>query len=286
MSDKNLTPVLERTSSEDLATLVDYILKASTTEELSYAPAYKEHNPDHKKYVDCIEHEIHLFGGNTLANMFRGNEGPGYFEIVCDVARKMGAHFDERSPIGEIELGIVTSLISKIWERMDDDEKLAFMESLNEEMSDEERRSFTESFVGNAFSSGVPKVLPMIAILAAIKMSGFFAYRMAVMAANLVAKAILGRGLALGANTLLTRWLAIFAGPAGWAIAGIWTVFDIASPAYRVTMPCVIHIAMLRRKYFTCKQCGAPFVPEAKYCLNCGAVVGQDTLSCNLQQDA
>ncbi len=34
----------------------------------------------------------------------------------------------------------------------------------------------------------------------------------------------------------------------------IWALFDIASPAYRVTIPCVIHIAMLRQKYMLEEQ--------------------------------
>ena len=32
-------------------------------------------------------------------------------------------------------------------------------------------------------------------------------------------------------------------------ITGIWTAIDIAGPAYRVTIPCVLQLAMLRHKY-------------------------------------
>ena len=48
--------------------------------------------------------------------------------------------------------------------------------------------------------------------------------------------------------------MAVFAGPVGWAVTAIWTIFDIASPAYRVTIPCVLHIAMLRQKYILEEQ--------------------------------
>ena len=62
-------------------------------------------------------------------------------------------------------------------------------------------------------------------------------------------KALIGRGLSFAGNALLTRTMSILAGPIGWAITGVWTAVDIASPAYRVTVPAVIQVAFLRRKY-------------------------------------
>ena len=38
-------------------------------------------------------------------------------------------------------------------------------------------------------------------------------------------------------------------GPIGWALTGAWTAFDLAGPAKRVTVPAVIQIAVLRKKY-------------------------------------
>ena len=32
-------------------------------------------------------------------------------------------------------------------------------------------------------------------------------------------------------------------------ITGIWTAIDIAGPAYRVAIPCMLQLAMLRHKY-------------------------------------
>lgn len=82
-----------------------------------------------------------------------------------------------------------------------------------------------------------------------INVTGFKAYQLSVIVANMVAKAVLGRGLALAGNAALVRGLAIFAGPIGWLITGLLTAPLISGPAYRVTIPCVIHIAMLREKY-------------------------------------
>ena len=56
-------------------------------------------------------------------------------------------------------------------------------------------------------------------------------------------------GGSLAANTVLTRSLPYFLGPVGGVISGLWAAYDISGPAYRVTVPCVIHIAQLRLKY-------------------------------------
>ncbi|MGV8604181.1 hypothetical protein ACV354_31490, partial [Pseudomonas aeruginosa] len=44
------------------------------------------------------------------------------------------------------------------------------------------------------------------------------------------------------------RAVAALARPVGWVIAGVWTAVDLAGPAYRVNIPCVLNIAILRLK--------------------------------------
>ena len=73
------------------------------------------------------------------------------------------------------------------------------------------------------------------------------AYKIALIVANAIAKAILGRGLSLAANAGIARTIGIFAGPIGWLITGLWVAVDIAGPAYRVTIPTVIQVAFLRQ---------------------------------------
>lgn len=88
----------------------------------------------------------------------------------------------------------------------------------------------------------------MAAVQSAIKLGGFASYKVAVIVANAVARALLGRGLSFAANAALTRWIGVFAGPIGWAVTIAWTALDIAGPAYRVTIPAVIQIAYMRVK--------------------------------------
>jgi len=85
--------------------------------------------------------------------------------------------------------------------------------------------------------------------LTALRLGGFGTYKMAVVVANAVAKSLLGRGLTFAGNATLTRTLGVALGPIGWIITALWTAIDIASPAYRVTIPCVIQVAYMRLKF-------------------------------------
>jgi uncharacterized protein YaaW (UPF0174 family) len=78
-------------------------------------------------------------------------------------------------------------------------------------------------------------------------------YQASTLIASVVAKQLLGHG----AGFVAGRFGTLLLGPVGWVLAGIWTAVDVAGPAYRVTVPCTLHIAMLRQKWL-CEQETAP----------------------------
>ena len=95
----------------------------------------------------------------------------------------------------------------------------------------------------------------MIGVFQAVfRAGGFKSYQLSLIIVNGVLKALIGRGLSFAGNATLTRTLAILTGPIGWAITGVWTAIDIASPAYRVTIPAVIQVAFLRQKFLYGKE--------------------------------
>ena len=258
--DMDLTPLIEKCSNEDLEPLVGYIKKADWTEGLTNKDLYKFHNPDHKKYASLIENEIREFGGNSFVNVFRGT-GPSYAEVVRDVADKLKANYNKKSSTADVENAILIKVASDAWDKM----------------SEEERRQFLNEMGIGIGSGSIPKALPVAALQVAIKASGFLAYKLALIIANAIAKVILGRGLMFGTNMVLARSIAVFAGPIGWIITGLWTAIDLAGPAYRVTIPCVVHIAMLRQKLLSsyCPSCNEPCAENAAFCSVCGAELSQ-----------
>ena len=86
------------------------------------------------------------------------------------------------------------------------------------------------------------------AILGLFNAGGFASYQLAVMITKAIATSIFHTTLPFVAYTTLTKSLSIVFGPIGWIITGAWAAIDIAGPAKRVTIPCVIYIAMLRKR--------------------------------------
>jgi len=97
---------------------------------------------------------------------------------------------------------------------------------------------------------GLRAPLTAAALQAAIHSAGFSAYQLAVLVANGMATTLLGHGLTLAANAGLVKALAFFAGPIGLAFNALWGTALVAGPAYRVTLPCVIQVALIRQTHF------------------------------------
>lgn len=252
--DKDINPILDIASDEDLEILVEY-LKTKLSETLTIHESYKLHKPAHSEYADLIAKEVRDMGGNSFANMFRGGEGPDYHEIVCDVASKIKAPYNKEKDIEDIENSILETILTKALDQMSDEDKQKLMNDIDSNGGLNKGRIATSAFI------------------AIFRLGGFYSYQLTLIIANQIARLILGRGLMFATNMTLVRTASVLTGPIGWAITGLWTAVDLAGPAYKVTIPCVIHIAMLRKKLnaLQCDQCEA-MLPDTtiKFCPECG----------------
>lgn len=218
--------------SKDLEVLVETLTKANTG-RLSKQSGYKAHYPNrnHIRYVDEIMEELQLFGGNTFVNLIR-RQGVPYREILCDVCDKMKVNYNKKSSVSHIESELFSKILEKSIEQMDSKE----LEKLAKDAKIDTAKGFS-------------KQAAIAAMQGAVKAGGFMSYQIALIVANAVAKQVLGRGLSIAANAGLTRAIGVFAGPIGWAITALWTAADIAGPAYRITLPAVIQVAFLRKRF-------------------------------------
>ncbi len=226
---------LANADEDDLKILVDYLIHDKDgdlrlTEELTSNPNYKA-NPDHPSvFWKDIAAELQCYGANTLATMFRGGEGVLYREVLCDVCDKMNVNYNSKSSIDIIEMNLLQKILIDSIENMDDEQMKALISSLDINLNH------------------LTKQAVIAAIQGLILKNGFAPYKLAVIIANAVAKALLGRGVAVAGNAALTKAIAVFAGPIGWALNGLWIAVDIAGPAYRVTVPAVVQVAYMRTK--------------------------------------
>lgn len=225
---------LRSVPNESLNDLVDLFKeKANLTEGLSMNDEYKRYYPDHQKYIERIMEEIQLFGGNSFANLFRRNQGVQYREILCDVCDKMKVNYSSNSDVKQIEQDLLIKIIDDHISKLGPRELEEFLKELD--LVDKAKTAI----------SYTPQAVNAI-VQAAIKAGGFTSYKIILKTVNMIWKFIFGRGLSLATNATIARIIGIYSGPVGWTVTGIWTVVDLASPAYRVTMPACLLIATLR----------------------------------------
>jgi uncharacterized protein YaaW (UPF0174 family) len=173
--------------------------------------------------------EICRFGGNTLVNLFRGGRGVSYRTIVQDVASHLKIEVSEHDSVAQMENAIIARFAEQAWTRMTASERGDMLTTLG-----------MPAGVGPA---------TLAAMLGAVRLGGPAAYGATMLIANSVAQTLAGRGLAaVGANVVGGRAIAALAGPIGWVLTAIWTLYDLASPAFRITVPCVVQIAYMRGK--------------------------------------
>ena len=226
----SLVDVLQRTlaqNKEDITPLLGYL--GTNPDELKLQIDRSSTRTDAQKIADYLR----KMGSNDIASLFRNGEGVKYEEIVCDVGEKLkvrGVSKDKSVEINE-EL-IIQHLFSDALKKMSDEERSALMRSMN--LSEKDQGAI---LAGTLMASQV-----MLN-----QFGGFAVYRMSVILANMLARSLMGNGLNFAANAALVRGVGAFMGPIGWIASGAWLAVEIAGPAFRKTVPAIVHIAMLRQ---------------------------------------
>ena len=183
---------------------------------------------------DAIEISQYLrkMGSNDIATLFRGGEGVPYDEVVYDVASKLSAPgVDKANTVEENEACIIKKLFADALDKMSEDEKRQLFSSLG----------VTGKDIPYA-SAGV--VLTQVLLK---EFGGFAIYKGSLVLANMISRALLGSGLRFVTNAAITRTIGMALGPIGWVASGAWLAVEIAGPAFRKTVPAVVHVAMLRQ---------------------------------------
>lgn len=266
----DLTSVLNVADVDDLCVLADYItdngegrlaLDSDINKKLSGCSKHKVFTQADR---NLISQEILLFGGNTVANIYRSlfssSATISYGELVQDVAKKVGVQFSEGTSLQDIEQAILLGIFKQAFEKMSEDERKRVLADLG------------IASIGALRSIGIGAATGS-AVSAALTLAQL---NVATVVATAVSTQMIGRAVVSGATFAGTRSAAALAGPIGIAVGALWTLADLSSPAYRVTLPCVVQVAYMRQKYLAtlnsnkCPSCAAENVPKAKFCNECG----------------
>lgn len=201
------------------------------TEELTFSAEYKLHFPNHNKYWELIAAELQCFGANSFVTMFRGGKGVLYREVLMDVCDKLKVNYSKDAKTAFIEDNLLLKILRDALDKMSPED----LKALAKELNIDDLNYSAEVLLG--------------AFQAIFRAGGFKSYQLTLIIANAISRALLGKGLTFATNASLAKTMSILTGPVGWVITGAWTLIDIAGPAFRVTLPAVIQIAVLRKKY-------------------------------------
>jgi len=213
-SDHSLYPVLKNANDEELGLLVETLC---TKNSCGLKPATRD--------VPAIVNELQLMGGNSIANVARGH-GVLYSEIVGDVADQVGVKLDDDLRIAEKEWRILEHLVERAEEKMSEQERQAFYEEVRKQSGVQDFRSVKDLLLHQAVYNAVRLVVIRI----------------------VVGKLLVKLGVRSAARIAGGRLVTILGGPIGVVLGTIWAVIDIAGPAYSVTVPCVLLVAMIRSR--------------------------------------
>jgi uncharacterized protein YaaW (UPF0174 family) len=232
-ADNELLALLSRADSSDLDLFVDYITDggdgrlALAGEVCKKLVTAKREQTYTAAVIELLLRELKHFGGNSFVNLFRSNGVP-YSEIVFDVLEHVGGKRDEQETVADAELKIVSKIFATVWEKLTSAQRSELEQSLDIKLE------------LAALSTGdVQKI---------ILMGGNRAINITRMLSAAMGSSTLGGGVAMGANLVAGRVAGVALGPIGLALSGIWGAYSLTSPAYRITLPCVVLIAYIRLK--------------------------------------
>lgn len=225
---------LQYCTEEDIRLLGEYLIYDKDHEERIASEILSNENfkqlygrPDKwRRSWKLIAGELQHFGGDSVVNLFRG-KGVLYKEILSDVCDKLSVKYRKNNSAYDIENLLIEKLTKLSWEKMSAKEKETVLDSMN----------IPDGFAGS----------PLAFIVASIKAGGIGSFQWSswlAQSASLAFGHAALSGLSLG--FVGSRGVAAFAGPLA---AIVVTVPLISGAAYRVTMPSVIQIAYMRRKY-------------------------------------
>lgn len=212
---EELISILEHSDNDDLRVLCDIITLGKdgsprVSEGLTDKPVYERNYPHRMKaLIPGMVKEFSLFGGNTFVNLFKG-QGKPYSTILRKVAKRLKVNFRD-SQADEVIEGY---MLQKLFDDMSD------------RLSDEELRIMAKEFGVKPLR--YTRQAMVAALQIAIRRGGVYGLSWSMNVANIVARQMVGRGVAFASSAAMSRGLAVLTGPIGWALTAAWTAYDIA----------------------------------------------------------
>jgi uncharacterized protein YaaW (UPF0174 family) len=255
--DKDLTQLLRHCDNDELEPIVTMILSAPS-QTLTMQPGYKEHQGDHKAYIDEIVYEITSFGGNSIANLTRGHGVP-YGEMVQAVAKKLGVKPGATDTTPLLEEKILLKVLRLSYDKLSEDDRVALQGLL----FGAQNGNGDGGVIGNGIApeDSTAGSLPSNELLAGLSEEDF-SRRLATASTSLLgdrlqhAIDIASRSVQMRQvlTSIMKAAVAKIAtvgvgGPLSWAVAAGQAIYDLFGPNYTFALGLVAQIGLLRQKH-------------------------------------
>ncbi len=243
--DRPLVDLLKAAPHEELSALADIITdqgkgrallkEADKTEILKHKQRHSL-----QKIATLLDHEVRAFGSNTIANIFR-SEPVIYAEVVRDVAGRLGLKgITKDTKVHEVEYGILLNILTKAFKDKSPEEIQAMVMS---DLEPSSRAKFRKSTENGSYAGAALKSLSALSLAKLVSIA--------------LTPAVLPIGIIARAPAMLN--------PIGLAITAAWSTYDLSGPAFRVTIPAIAHISLIRQSLIA--QDIKKFQKELEACL-------------------
>ena len=225
---------MRRCSNDDLRKLCDILTfnnsgKYRIGERLTKTDAYIENYPENMREVIpemCLQ--LQNYGTNSIVTLARNSRPDTYEDIVRRVCKKMKVDLDGATDAVSMERLLLQNVC----------------ETAIDKMSEEDLRELADK--AGIKAKKLTKQLVATAILTAIKKNPQIFYRVAMYITARILTLLGGRAAVSVGAKVVQEAFGVATGPVGWVALTAWTLWDIASPAYRVVIPAVLQVAIMR----------------------------------------
>lgn len=225
---------LRNCSNTELQKLCDFLTfdsngKYRISEQLTETDAYYRNYPDNMQGMTGeIAEELLKFGSNSIVTYFREGRPDSYEDVVRRVCKKM-----------KVKVAITDNAVDMEHKLLQD-----VCETAINNMTPEELNALADE-IGLA-KKNINKQMMISALMLAMKRYPQVFGRVVTYVVTRVLAFLAGRAAAATGAKVLQRIFGVATGPVGWMAMTAWTVWDIAAPAYRVIVPAVLNVAVLR----------------------------------------
>ena len=121
-------------TDEELKNLAEVLIydkdgETRFTESITNSDDYKKYGTKYSKYWKVIAGELQEFGGNSFANLFRGN-GVKYDEVLSDILDKIKVSYNKSSHIINKEDALIEKIFSDMLEDMPKEKKMELVKDM------------------------------------------------------------------------------------------------------------------------------------------------------------